>query len=261
MKEKLHNGRKNVIVTNIQRFSLHDGPGIRTTVFFKGCNLRCPWCSNPENINFEIENYTYGNEQGIYGYRISLEELFNEVMKDKEFYEDGGGVTFSGGECLFQMERIEPLLKKLKEKNMHICIETALNVPKKFLEIALKYVDLFYVDMKILDENLAKKINGNTNIYIENLQLLDSSKKDYIIRIPLVNGYTYTDKNINEIMKTLNKIKPIKVEIFKIHNLAQKKYETLQKEMFKEEEISNEQMQEIKEKIENIKIKCDIIKI
>ena len=252
---------KNVVVTNILRFSLHDGPGIRTTVFFKGCNLRCPWCSNPENINFEIENYTYGNEQGIYGYRISLEELFNEVMKDKEFYEDGGGVTFSGGECLFQMERIEPLLKKLKEKNMHICIETALTVPKKFLEIALKYVDLFYVDMKILDENLAKKINGNTNIYIENLQLLDSSKKNYIIRIPLVNGYTYTDKNINEIMKTLNKIKPIKVEIFKIHNLAQKKYETLQKEMFKEEEISNEQMQEFKEKIENIKIKCDIIKI
>ncbi len=252
---------KNVVVTNIQRFSLHDGPGIRTTVFFKGCNLRCPWCSNPENINFEIENYTYGNEQGIYGYRISLEELFNEVMKDKEFYEDGGGVTFSGGECLFQIKKIEPLLKKLKENNINICVETALTVPEEFLSVALKYVDLFYVDMKVLDENIAKKINGNPRLYMKNLRLLDEFNKDYIIRIPIVDKYTYTDENVNEIIGMLRKIRPQKVEIFKIHNLAKKKYETLQKEMSAFGEISNEQMEELKEKIEKLEIKCDIIKI
>ena len=72
-----------VIISNIQRFSLHDGPGIRTTIFFKGCNLKCPWCSNPENIDFEIQEYEYQKEKGIYGYEIELEQLEKEILKDK----------------------------------------------------------------------------------------------------------------------------------------------------------------------------------
>ncbi len=75
-----------VIVSDIQRFSLHDGPGIRTTVFFKGCNLRCPWCSNPENLEFNIIPYEYENEKGTYGYEITLEELEKEILKDKRVF-------------------------------------------------------------------------------------------------------------------------------------------------------------------------------
>ena len=109
-----------VRVSNIQRFSLHDGPGIRTTVFLKGCNLRCPWCSNPENIDFEPTKYINENtkEQGIFGKDIEMSELFEEIMKDKQYYNmNDGGVTFSGGEPLLQIKVIEPLLKLREEMN------------------------------------------------------------------------------------------------------------------------------------------------
>ena len=130
-----------VRITNIQRFCLSDGPGIRTTVFLKGCNLNCPWCANPENIEYEFNDYIKDNgEKGIFGYDIELENLFEEIMKDKEYYKmNNGGVTFSGGEPLLQIKRLEPILKKLKENKINICFETALNIPKDLLLIAIKY--------------------------------------------------------------------------------------------------------------------------
>ena len=108
-----------VRISNIQRFSLHDGEGIRTTIFLKGCNLRCPWCANPENIDFEFTKYKNKDtkEEGIFGKDIDNLELYNEIIKDKEFYKDSnGGVTFSGGEPLIQIRKLEPLLAKLKKK-------------------------------------------------------------------------------------------------------------------------------------------------
>ena len=153
-----------IIVSNIQRFCLQDGPGIRTTVFFKGCNLNCPWCSNPENINPNMESYRENNEINTYGYEISLEDLEKEILKDQLYYKSGGGVTFSGGECLLQFEKIEELLKRLKENRINMCIETALSVPQKYVDIAVKYVDEFIIDIKILDEANIDKHNGNIHI-------------------------------------------------------------------------------------------------
>ena len=174
-----------VIVSNIQRFSLHDGPGIRTTVFFKGCNLKCHWCSNPENMNFEIEKYKDGNEEKFYGYEIELEDLEKEILKDKAFYETGGGVTFSGGEPLLQFDKIEPLLEKLKKENINICIETALSVREELVDIAIKYVDEFIIDIKILDKDNVNKINGNIELYESNIKKIFESGKKVIFRIPL----------------------------------------------------------------------------
>ena len=130
-----------VRITDIQHFSLHDGPGIRTTVFLKGCSLKCPWCTNPECISKEI--------QGEFGYDISLEELENEILKDESFYKTGGGVTFSGGEPLLQIKELEPLLISLKNKNINICFESALFVPQNYLKIANIYGDEFIVDIKM----------------------------------------------------------------------------------------------------------------
>jgi len=132
-------GQNGVIFTNVQHFSLHDGPGIRTTVFLKGCTIRCPWCSNPENLKFKLETYVRNGEKDIYGRKISCDELYKELIKDKAFYGEAngdipandfcidnafdlgklpGGITFSGGEALAQIDRIVPLLEKLKKEHI-----------------------------------------------------------------------------------------------------------------------------------------------
>lgn len=141
-----------MLITNIQRFSLHDGPGIRTTVFLKGCSIKCPWCSNPENIKNYPEVYYKDGVKGIYGKEFSLDEIYAEIVKDRVFYEDNGGVTFSGGESLLYVDELLPLMNKLKKENITIAVETCLFVPRQKLEKVIPYIDFFYVDMKILDE-------------------------------------------------------------------------------------------------------------
>ena len=249
-----------VIVSNIQRFCLHDGPGIRTTVFFKGCNLRCPWCSNPENISFDIEEYNYNNQKGEYGKEYTLDELKKEILKDKNYYENDGGVTFSGGEPLFQMKNIEELLNELKKEKINICIETALTVPKELVRIALKYVDEFIIDIKILDDTSKDKINGNPELFLDNLEEVFKNKKNVKFRIPLVHDYTYTEKNINKIIEVLKRYNS-KVEIFKTHNLSEKKYETLGLKQNKFKEISDKEIEDLCKKINSIGVNCSVIKI
>ncbi len=249
-----------VIVSSIQRFCLHDGPGIRTTVFFKGCSLKCPWCSNPENISFNIEEYKENDETKYFGYEISLEKLEEEILKDKKFYDNVGGVTFSGGECLLQFKNIEPLLKKLKEKNVDICIESALNVNSELVDIALKYVDHYYVDIKILDSNTQKLIGANKDIYYNNVEKLLNNNVDVIFRMPLVKGYTYTKQNIKELLVFIEKYKIKKVELFRIHNLGEFKYKLLNKEVTKFESISDEEIVDLKNKIEKLNVDVKIIK-
>lgn len=250
-----------VIVTNIQRFCLHDGQGIRTTVFFKGCNLRCPWCSNPENLNFEIENYKYENEKGEYGYEINLNDLENEILKDSHFYQNGGGVTFSGGEALFQFNKIESLLNNLKERNINMCLETALTVPETLVDIAIKYINEFIIDIKILDKHNVSIINGNLNLFMSNIKKIFDNNKKITFRIPLAKNYIVTEKNINLILEFLTKYRPDKVEIFKIHRLAEKKYKTLNREMIELEEITKEEIEDIKRRIESLGINVEICKI
>lgn len=250
-----------VLVTNIQRFCLHDGPGIRTTIFFKGCNLRCPWCANPENIDFKIQKYEYQSENGRYGYEIELDDLEKEILKDKQFYENGGGVTFSGGECLLQFEKIEPLLKILKEKKINTCIETSLVVPENLVDIAIKYIDEFIIDIKILDKDNVNKINGNAQLYTKNIKKIFDNNCEVVFRIPLVPQYTTTDKNLEEILDFFKIYKPTKVEIFKIHRLGEKKYRTLQMRMPNFQEIKDNDIKKIKKSIEDLGIITEYIKI
>lgn len=254
-----------VRVTNIQHFSLHDGPGIRTTVFLKGCNLNCPWCCNPENISFEIEKYFENGLKKEFGYDISLNELEKEILKDEIYYDNGkGGVTFSGGEPLIQIENLIPLLKRLKNKGINICFETSLSINSNLVSAAIAYIDELFIDIKILEKEKALNIlNLNLDLYLKNLEIINNSnikKENITFRIPLNNEYTLNENNINQIINLLKKY-PYKVQIFKTHNLAENKYKLIDKKQVEIKELSDNEINEIYNKIKKITDNVEIISI
>lgn len=238
--------KNKILITNIQRFSLHDGPGIRTTVFLKGCSLCCPWCSNPENLLPVPQPYIRDNLLGIYGKYYNVEELTKECMKDKAFYSGKtdnwsittveemdllpGGVTFSGGECLLQMERLVPVCERLHEQLVHIAVETCLFVPAQSLALALEHIDFFYVDVKILDAERAKEIEkGSLSLYLANFNMLMKSRKPVVIRVPVIGSYTDGKENRNRVKQLIGKYRKsvLKIELIKEHNLGESKYKSL----------------------------------
>jgi len=235
-----------VLVTNIQRFSLHDGPGIRTTVFLKGCTLRCPWCSNPENISAVYEHYQDGEKKGVYGKELSLSKIYDEVVKDCIFYEGEGGVTFSGGEPLLFTKNLEPLLSKLKAEHISIAVETALFVPIEDIDLSLQYVDFYCIDIKILDKEKCRKfLGGNIDIYKENVNRILSTNVKTLFRVPLIFPYTTNETNIYSIAEFCQENRINFLELIKGHNLAEKKYISLNRDMYNVPEISDMQIQKI----------------
>lgn len=237
-----------VILTSIQRFSLHDGPGIRTTVFLKGCSLCCPWCSNPENRLSSIQHYVRDGVEGIYGKYMSPDELYTEIMRDKPFYAGDivdfhitvhdqidylpGGVTFSGGECLLQMEQLVPLLTRLNEEHVHTVAETALYIPEKNLHLAIRHIDFFYVDVKILDKEFCRRIfHTDLETYLSNINILMKSGRPVVFRVPVIGGYTDDAGNRRKVIELTaafaGKTNLLKVELMREHNLAVSKYQSL----------------------------------
>lgn len=287
-----------LLVSNIQRFSLHDGPGIRTTVFCMGCSLRCPWCANPENLIYKrrIRYFedkcvavgkccNYSDECGaknkfnislekiekglcpvsalkIVGKEFNTEDLVEEILKDQEYLKFGGGVTFSGGEALLQIDDLLPVLQQLKEKKINICFETCLFVPKQNVDKALKYVDEWIVDIKIIDYQKCKNIlNGDLDRYLENLEGLFSNSTSIVMRLPLVDKITNTLLNLERIVFVLKKYRPTKLEIFSVHNLAESKYKTLGEEFFYFPEIEEEELEKVKDFFCKEGIRTEICKI
>lgn len=254
--------KNKILVGNIQRLCVNDGPGIRTTVFLKGCSLRCPWCSNPENILMKPQNYIDNEVEKIFGEYYTVDELKKIILKDKLYYDEDGGVTFSGGDPLLQSNQLVSLFKELSKESINICVETSLFIPNNNLLDIIDYVDLFYVDIKILDKEKCKReLKGDIDEYLKNIDTLFRHKKRLIFRVPLVDEYTNNDLNIELIIDLLKKYKPIKVELFSVHNLGEKKYKLLNLKYTKFRQISDEEIVKIKERIEKENIKCDIIKI
>lgn len=237
---------KSVLITNIQRMCFHDGPGIRTTVFLKGCNLRCPWCANPENISGLPENYIHDGITGTYGRKIDQAELLNELLRDKAFFGNEGGVTFSGGEPLLHLENLESLIVQLKQHGINIVVETALQVSMEKWKSLLKQIDTFIIDLKILDKEMcASTLGGNIDIYRENVDLVYRNNKNMIFRIPLNHEYTMNDVNLNLIDSFLEEYNSVPVEIFATHSMGEAKYKSLGKSAPKLNDVTVDEVESI----------------
>jgi pyruvate formate lyase activating enzyme len=240
------------LIFDIQRFSVHDGPGIRTTVFMKGCPLRCAWCHNPEGLSPHIEPRYFSEKCigcGACGGRhvienakicpadaitasarvIDTDELLDELIRDVDFYTDGGGVTFSGGECLMQSDFVTEVQKKLYKKGIHTVIDTSGCVPWENISPTLPYTDIYLYDVKIADSKLHKRYTGRTNsLILENLRRLDSAGARIWIRTPIIPDVNDSEEEmtaIKDIISTLYNVE--RVTLMPYHTLGKSKYETL----------------------------------
>ena len=206
------------IIFDIKKYAIHDGPGIRTTIFFKGCSMGCQWCHNPESKNFGVEEFAVKDrvkkltKSQTVGYEISVDDIMEKIEKDKVFYdESSGGVTFSGGEPLVQTNFLLEILKECKKSNIHTTIDTCGEASWKNFEKIIDYVDLFLYDLKIIDNVLHNKFTGVANKRIHNnLKKLIESGKKIEIRIPLIPNITDTDINLKNLIYFISslKIKP-----------------------------------------------------
>ena len=205
-------------VGKIESFSTVDGPGIRSVVFLTGCNLRCIYCHNPEFLSRTENN-------------ITSDELAKKLLKNKVYFKNGGGITFSGGEPLIQSDFIIEVAKLLKKEGIHIALDTA-GVANYNLEI-FKYMDLVLLDIKGSNKELYQNITGFDHLS-DTLGFLDSCleyKIPVIVRYVIVPGVNDTKEDILELKKLLDSYsKGLKIELLPYHNMAIDKYQKIHKD-------------------------------
>lgn len=276
------------LVSKIQRFSLHDGDGVRTTVFLKGCNLRCLWCHNPETWDQLLSIQTYFDSkcigckkcfemcpnnahkilngkhiidrnlcqrcgicaQNCYagaivanGLKMTCEEVFNEVLKDKEFYSvSNGGLTISGGEPLLQKDFVKELLLEAKKNNINTAIDTAGNIDFNNYEEINDYVDLFLFDIKSIDDAIHQKYTKVSNKKIlENLIKLNKIAKKIYVRMPIMKNINDNEELIEKTAMFISDLDKVEhVDILPVHSLAADKYRSL--DLDYDEVINSEQI-------------------
>jgi pyruvate formate lyase activating enzyme len=226
------------LVFDIRSFSVHDGPGIRTTVFLKGCPLRCNWCHNPESFLCQPEktlrvqklgDETYTIQETI-GSWMDSKDVVARFEADRPFFEEsGGGITISGGEPLFQPEFTLDILKKTTAKGIHSAIDTSGYAPEATFKQMIALADLVLFDLKIADGKLHKEFTGQENgLIMANLFHLAESKKTFFIRVPLIPDVTDTTENLQGLKKILQKLpEVVRIDLLPFHHLAQDKYKRL----------------------------------
>ncbi|MEX1378401.1 MAG: glycyl-radical enzyme activating protein [Eubacteriales bacterium] len=270
------------MILNLQRMSTEDGPGIRTTVFFKGCTLACKWCHNPESIDFarELEWFAVKcigcnmciqscknraiamTESGLVrdeelcqkclqcvetcpanatetkGEVWTSQQLFDELIKDRAYFEHGGGVTLSGGEVLAQADFAAEVLGMLKEAGIHTAVDTCGHVKRESIEKVLDVADMFLYDIKVMDADVHRQYTGQDNTKIlDNYRWLsgrirEAGKVRLWVRTPLIPSVTDTEGNVRAIAEMLEESGDAleRWELLAFNNLCEAKYDRLNKE-------------------------------
>lgn len=253
---------KSDIITNIQRYSLHDGGGIRTVAFLKGCPFRCPWCCNPENLSFEQEISFHKSlcigcsvrkdgrldangcpcdipvsecptgAKRFEGTEHSVDTLVDKLSRDKVFFDESdGGITLSGGECLAGSKRQEyvmDVLQECKNRGINTALETTLAVPLVDVERLARACDVFLVDFKLADKDRSIEVTGiDTEIRDENIRALVRLGATVIARVPLIPGYTASIANAQSNAEAICAHKIKQVDLLPFHKLGEGKYESL----------------------------------
>ena len=195
-------------IFDVQRYSIHDGPGIRTIVFLKGCVLRCRWCCNPESQEYGIQTMKVLGKDKVIGRDVTVEEMIKVVEQDRPYYRrSGGGLTLSGGESLCQPEFARDLLRAAKERGINTALESMACAPFETIETILPYLDLYLMDIKHTNPAKHKEFTGRPNeLMMENARKVAlSGKCKLIIRVPVIPTFNDT---VEEMIKVVEQDRP-----------------------------------------------------
>ncbi len=221
-------------IFDIQRYSIHDGVGIRTIVFLKGCVLRCRWCCNPESQSYQIEKMKTAGRTKIIGRDVTVEEVMEIIEKDRIYYRhSGGGLTLSGGESLCQPEFAGALLKAAKEEGLTTAMESMGCAEYSVIDGILDYLDCYLMDIKHTDPAKHKQFTGRSNeLMLENARKIAASgKTELIIRVPMVPTFNATPEEIASIARFAGSLPGVKkLHLLPYHRLGQDKYTGLGRE-------------------------------
>ncbi len=250
-------------IFDIQKYSVHDGPGIRTIVFLKGCALRCKWCCNPESQSFEIQHMKTEGTSKLIGRDVTAGEVIEEVKKDIAYYRrSGGGLTLSGGEMLLQPDFSLALLKLAKKAGINTAVESTGFAPFETIEKLLAYIDTYLLDIKHINSDKHKEFTGKENtLILENAVKIAQLSKKCIVRVPTIPTFNDTPDEIREIARfAKNAMRISEMNLLPYHRLGKDKYIGLGREYLMGEVLppSDEHMQTLKKVCEDEGMKTKI---
>lgn len=252
-------------IFDIQRYSIHDGHGIRTIVFLKGCVLRCRWCCNPESQEYKIQTMMVQGKPKTIGRDVTVEEVMQEVEKDRAYYRrSGGGLTLSGGESLCQPEFARDLLRAAKEAGITTAMESMACAKWEVIEDILPYLDQYLMDIKHINPEKHKEFTGRSNeLMLENARKVAASgMTELSIRVPVIPTFNDTPEEIRDIARFADKLPGVKrIHLLPYHRLGQDKYDGLGREYLMKDILppTNEHMEMLKRVVtENSRLICQI---
>lgn len=259
MEEKKITGR----IFDIQKYSIHDGPGIRTIIFLKGCRLRCRWCCNPESQEYDIQTMMVQGKPKIIGRDVTVEEIMEEIVKDYPYYRrSGGGVTLSGGEALNQPEFAIALLQACQEAGINTAIETTGFQDFEIIKKYLPHLDYVLMDIKHMDSMKHEENTTQPNeLILENARKIAEAHNNLTIRVPVIPTFNNTREEINAIAMFAKSLPGVKtLHLLPYHRLGQDKYAGLNREytLTNIEPMTNDYMEELLEAAKMSGLECQI---